>query len=138
MSYPRILLKLATGHGILIGLYHIILPYQWDWSRFTQELPPIIEWSLFALNMFFSVLLILLSALGGMVPGLCNSSEQAGKLIFGAIILFWGIDIGYQLLNPVPAPNAYWFIRPLFLGAAIVNFSLYVVVLRSFMGNRRT
>lgn len=138
MSYTRILLKLATGHGILIGLYHIILPYQWDWSRFTSDLPPIIEWSLFALNLFFSVLLVLLSVLGGLVSVIHDPSGRWGKLILGAIVMFWGIDIVYQFFNPVPVPEAYWFIKHLFLGAAIINFFMYAIVFRSRMIRQAT
>ena len=133
MKYANVLLKVATAHGVLIGLYHIILPYQWGWSRFTQDLPPIIEWSLFALNLFFSVLLILLTLLGGMTYRFLDDAGRLSKMILLAIATFWAIDVGYQLLNPVPAPQVYWYIKPLFLGAAILNFCMYIVVIRSFM-----
>ena len=123
------ILKFASVQGVLIGVYHIILPYQWNWYAYTADLPPMIEWSLYALNNFFSVLLILLSLVA--FREVIGRQEGRGKipLALMACLLFWVIDCVYQVVVPVPAPPAYAFIKYLFFGAALLNAMLYLLIL---------
>ncbi len=122
------LLRIATIQGLLIGVYHIILPYQWNWHAYTSELPPMIEWSLYALNFFFSILLILLS-LVAYKQARQEADKPGAPLSLIACLSFWAIDTVYQIMVTVPAPPAYSFIKPLFLGAAVLNLLLYVGIL---------
>ena len=123
------ILKIATVQGVLIGIYHIILPYQWNWHRYTADLPPMIEWSLYALNFFFSVLLILLSLVAfNEARGLAKGNKKVPMALL-ACLVFWIVDGFYQLIFQVPAPASYAIIKPLFLGAAVLNVLLYALTI---------
>ena len=90
--------------SVALALYHFFLPLQFDWAKFVGEVPGQIRWALFAINFFFSVLLL--------VVGLCvvatawNSfrNEPLALLVVGGAASFWLANFVYLMRFPFPVP----------------------------------
>jgi hypothetical protein len=58
----RSMLLLGGGMSVAMALYHFFLPVQFHWAKSVGEIRPILQSSLFALNYFFSYLLLVVGA----------------------------------------------------------------------------
>jgi len=90
--------------SVALALYHFFLPLQFHWARFVEEVPGQIHWALFALNFFFSVLLLVV---GLSVLATAWSSARNGPLalmVVGGAASFWLANFAYLMLFPLPVP----------------------------------
>lgn len=122
--FTKTALIIAVANAFLIGGYHLILPYQWDWHSHTGELPSMIEWALYALNFLFSILLLILASLAFLSTRKQFFHPPITKALFAGCSLFWLADICYQLLVPIQVPSSFFFITLSFLGAAVFTLML--------------
>jgi hypothetical protein len=107
----RSMLLLGGGLSVALALYHFFLPFQFHWAKFVEELPGQIRWSLFALNFFFSDLLL--------VVGLCvlatawssPHNRPLGLLVVGGAASFWLVNLGYLMLFPFPVPASLYAVK---------------------------
>lgn len=98
----KIALCIGAFLYISIGLYHIFLPYIWNWEEFSKLMPDMIEWALYATNFFMSFLMVLLG-ISTLVIVKKNTIKE-NKLIIYICILYWLANIFYQVVFPTPIP----------------------------------
>jgi hypothetical protein len=101
----RLAILVAGTATAAMGAFHFALPHLFGWSRFTHTLPAEIQWALFALNAFLSLLLVA----GGMASILVvRRTSMADLAPIWAMAAFWVYNSVYQLVWPFPAPVARW------------------------------
>ena len=44
-----------------MGLYHYYIPFQFNWGNYLEQTSPVINWSLYSLNNYFSFNLLILA-----------------------------------------------------------------------------
>jgi hypothetical protein len=100
-----------------MALYHFYLPTQFHWARFVEEVPPAIRWGLFAINFFFSFLLLVVGVF--VVAAAWNGSpaRPAALLVAGGAASFWLVNFAYLMISPMPMPPS--------LGVVKVGLQLY-------------
>lgn len=123
--------KIALTAGavlyISIGLYHIFLPYIWNWQEFSKLMPDMIEWALYATNFFMSFLMVLLGVFT--ITIVIKNTLQNNIYIIYICALFWIANIVYQIILPTPIPvelralKIGFFIPPI-LGLCIYSFCI--------------
>jgi len=107
-----------------MGAFHFLLPRLFGWARYTEALPVEIEWALFALNAFFSLLLLA----GGLASLMAIRRTNGGTAWpIATMAAFWVFNAGYQLLRPFPTPHVRW----LLFGFALCVALLYIAGLFS-------
>ena len=122
----RSLIIVAGAATAAMGAYHFLLPRLFGWGRFTQGLPAEIQWALFALNAFLSLLLLAggsASILTAVRKGSCDWSSH------WVMIAFWLFNCIYQLAEPFPSPGVRWVL--LGFAAAVALFYFVGTVLQS-------
>jgi hypothetical protein len=104
-----------------MAAFHFALPSIFDWDRFASALPTPIRWALFAINAFFSMLLLA----GGLASvGLARRQRPATAVLW-IMVLFWAFSAGYQMLRPFPMAGIRWVL----LGFALATSALYALTL---------
>lgn len=124
--FTKTALIIATANSFLIGGYHLILPYQWNWHEFTSSIPSMIEWALYAMNFLFSILLLILASLAFLSTRQHYVHLPITKSLLAGCSLFWLANICYQMVVPLPVPESFFFMTLSFLGAAFITLFLYI------------
>jgi len=98
----NVLFIAVTLKGIFIGVYHLYLPFHWQWDAGLTDTPEILRWTLFALNDMWSVIIVLLHLclLCCFRKGMEEKQYYLGFFL-AAYWLFHGIIIS---INPMPMP----------------------------------
>ncbi len=125
--------RLGLLQTLAMGLYHFYLPLQWQWPRVAHGLPPTIYWALFALNNYFSFLLVAASVLSWWARDKGEAGLGAPLLPLG-FASFWLFAFGYQMLWPMPLPDLLAWLRLLLPGIALGNAVLFLLALRGSGG----
>jgi len=129
-------LGIAAASSCAMAGYHFALPFIWHWSRFVGNIPATIRWGLFAINAFFSFLLLA----GGLLTVVAarevsrGASPDRGVLI--AMAGFWTVNMLYQVVIPMPLPAKLWALRLLLPGYAALTLLAYLVGLRALRAHR--
>ena len=121
------MLSIAGSFSFGIGAYHFVLPYQWGWSKYSNKLPGMIEWGLYAINSYMSFFFVLLGFFTWRTIYLRKKRNSRDTSILLISAIFWGYTFLYQLLFPVPIPQRLWFIQWAFLGAAFLTTVFYII-----------
>ncbi len=100
----RSMLLLGGGMSVAMALYHFFLPIQFHWAKSVGEIPPILQWSLFALNFFFSDLLLVVGAAVLAAGWNRLRNEPVALMIVGGAASFWLVNFAYLLIFPFPMP----------------------------------
>ena len=124
-----ILLKIAGTSSILIGSYHFVLPYQWQWGKVLNQLPEMIEWAVFAINFFMSFLLLVLGIFTWRAIHLIKHKQTTDLSVLMIAALFWTQNFFYLSLNPPHIPEKLWFIKASFMGSAFLTAAFYIIPL---------
>lgn len=115
-------LVIAGLASAAMAAFHFVLPHVFGWARFVNDIPPPIRWGLFAINVFFSTLLLW----GGVTTIITAFGDRRNTLlsycIFVGMGLFWIIDASYQVIYPFPHVIMRWVL----LGFSIVVSLLYI------------
>lgn len=115
-------LVIAGFASTAMAAFHFVLPHIFGWSRFVNNIPSPIRWGLFAINVFFSVMLLG----GGVITIIATLSDRGKTLlsycIFSGMGVFWIINASYQIIYPFPVPIMKWVL----LGFSIVVTLLYL------------
>ncbi|GAA0179590.1 hypothetical protein SH2C18_24310 [Clostridium sediminicola] len=118
---------IASVLTIVIGISHFFVPFIFPWESFIKELYPPIKWALFAMNYFFSLLLLLGGILTLVAEFKWGMVKGIRKCILGGMGLFWLAGSIYEVIYPFPIMEARWVLP----GVALVIFSLYGISLIS-------
>lgn len=122
ISRYRLYKWIAGVASLSMGAFHLVLPQVFGWGPYVQGLPPAIGWGVYAINCFFSVLLIL-GALLSLRTRI--DSGEAARLVPLGMGVFWAINAGYQLVIPFPVPRSLQFVRWLLVAFPILVCGLY-------------
>lgn len=135
-KHHDLLLKLGTLQTVFIALYHFFLPYQFQWGQHLSDDIPTINWSLYALNNYFSFdLLILALALAYHLyfkPEQFRSIQLLSLLTIG----FWLFSAFYQTVWPMPLPQHLKWLGFVLPGVAVLNSIILAIPLRQLLKTR--
>lgn len=104
----RMLTWIGGAASLGMGAFHLFLPQAFGWGPYVDTLPPAIHWGVYAINCFFSVLLIL-GALLSLRTRI--DSGEAARLVPLGMAVFWTINAGYQVIIPFPVPRSMLAVR---------------------------
>jgi hypothetical protein len=98
-------LLLTAGVGSAgMALFHFFLPSVFQWSRFMTTVPASIVWGMYAINAFFSLLLLL----GSVATIRVALSPGRDSVVVWGMAIFWIFNAIYQLVWPFPARRVAW------------------------------
>ena len=107
----RSMLLLGGGMSVALALYHFFLPFQFHWARFVEEVPGQIRWALFALNFFFSVLLLVVGLLVLATAWSSARDRPLALMVVGGAASFWLANFAYLVLFPFPVPASLYAVK---------------------------
>jgi len=108
-----------------IGIYHVLLPYVWHWKEFTNRLPDLIEWAVYAINFLMSALMIILGVATLYTVNNKSLNLKEKKLLYLICLIFWVLNFAYQLVNPTPIPEDLILLKVGFLIPPILCIFIY-------------
>ncbi len=94
-----------------MGLYHFFLPVQFHWAKFVEDIPAAIRWGLFAINFFFSFLLLVLGVLVLAAAWTRARLQPAALLTVGGGAAFWLVNFAYLVACPMPMPPSLFAVK---------------------------
>jgi hypothetical protein len=117
-------LRFAAIQGLLMALYHLMLPQQFGWASYVPEGAPTVGWALFALNNYFSFNLLMISTSFAYFVFVRRDALLRILLLAFLLASFWTFSFGYQVVRPMPLPNNLswlgYFLPGLALGNALI------------------
>ncbi|OFW11223.1 MAG: hypothetical protein A3H96_25620 [Acidobacteria bacterium RIFCSPLOWO2_02_FULL_67_36] len=124
-------LGIAAANSCAMAGYHFALPVIWHWSRFVGGIPATIRWGLFAINVFFSFLLLAGGALTGVAARVFSRGASPDRGVLVAMAGFWTLNMLYQVIVPMPLPAKLWPLHLLLPGYAALTLLAYLIGLRA-------
>lgn len=104
----KALLVIASILTIMMAIPHFFVPFIFPWERLIKDLYPPIKWALFAMNFFFSLLLLW----GGLLTLISTLkwtiTRRMRYWIHGGMGLFWLVGAIYEIVFPFPILEAMW------------------------------
>lgn len=122
-------LTIAASCSSAMGAYHFFLPSMFHWGAFLKKVPQPIPWALFAINFFFSFLLLAGGILTFITLRALRRSSHSDRGILFAMAGFWLSNTLYQIFIPMPLPARMWPLHVVLLGFAAVTTLAYAVSL---------
>lgn len=105
---PSKLLIIASVLTIFMAIPHFFVPFIFPWEQLVEGLYPPVKWALFAMNLFFSFLLLW----GGLISLIATlkwtKTQGIRYWIYGGIGLFWIVGAIYEIFVPFPIAEARW------------------------------
>ena len=126
-----IALAIAASSSSAMGAYHFFLPSMFHWDADVKQIPSVIQWALFSINFFFSVLLLAGGILTFFTLRALRRSWHPDRGILFAMSGFWLLNTLYQILIPMPMPARLWPLHVVLVGYAAVTTLAYVVSLQA-------
>jgi hypothetical protein len=127
------LLKFGAIQTVLMAAYHFFIPFQFNWGDFLTEGAPTINWSLYALNNYFSFNLLIVALF--LLYHIFNKKEhmQTIKVLSIIAMLFWCFSAIYQIIEPMPLPMSLSWLGYILPGLAIINIGIFIVPLKELI-----
>ena len=127
------LLKIGAIQTILMAVYHFFIPFQFNWGEFLTEGAPTINWSLYALNNYFSFNLLIVA--GFLFYHLSNKKEhiQTIKILSIIAMLFWCFSTVYQIIDPMPLPKNLNWLSYVLPGLALINIGIFSLPIKELI-----
>ncbi|HMB99752.1 MAG TPA: hypothetical protein VKN14_01820 [Flavobacteriaceae bacterium] len=116
-----ILLKIGLIQTIATAIYHFFIPYQFNWTLYLNNESPTINWSLISLNNYFSFNLLTLSIFLLFFLFRKDKNFQAINTLSLIVLLFWIFSFIYQIVDPMPLPNRFNWLKFLLPSIALFN-----------------
>ncbi|MFW6015155.1 MAG: hypothetical protein ACOCRK_01810 [bacterium] len=117
------LIVIASILTILMAVPHFFVPFIFPWESLTKELYPTLKWALFAMNFFYSLLLLWGGLLSLNAILRWRISNEIKYYLFGGLGLFWLIGAIYEIIYPFPIEGA----KYIMLLFALLISLLYVI-----------
>ena len=102
--FGRIACGIAGVNSLVMGAYHLYLPYQFEWRTFTDSIPEMIQWGIFAINFDMSLLMLILGIIGLTITKNWGQHHSTQRVSLGLIAAFWVMHATYLAINPMPIP----------------------------------
>jgi len=127
------LLKLGAIQTVLIATYHFFIPFQFNWGNFLTEGAPTINWSLYALNNYFSFNLLIVALF--LLYHIIYKKEhlQTIKVLSIIAMFFWCFSAIYQIIEPMPLPVSLSWLGYILPGLALTNIGIFSVPLKELI-----
>ena len=127
------LLKLGAIQTVLIAVYHFFIPFQFNWGDFLIEGAPTINWSLYALNNYFSFNLLIVALF--LLYHIFYKKEHLHtiKVLSIIAVLFWCFSAIYQIIEPMPLPESLSWLGYVLPGLALINIGIFIVPLKELI-----
>ena len=119
----RLCTAIAGIASLSMGAFHIVLPQVFGWGPFVDTLPPAVAWGVYAINTFFSVLLML----GALLSLRTRIDSDASRIVPLGMCLFWVINAAYQVVIPFPMPPSLIAVRWSLLAFPVIVAACYAV-----------
>jgi hypothetical protein len=110
-------LMISGALSAAMGAFHFFLPRIFSWEAGLRHADPELRWALFALNCFFSLLLLC----SGMTAIASWWRPELGVSSSLTLAAFWCVNVAYQWLVPPPWPRA--------IALTLLAFAVFVAVL---------
>ena len=131
------LLKLGAFQTLIMAIYHFIIPFQFGWENYLSEKSPTINWSLYALNNYFSFNLLVL-AMALLYFLIFKIKAKHTIITLSTIVLiFWVFSGWYQFVSPMPLPVNLKWLSLLLPGLAIFNALIFVYPIINWSKDKR-
>lgn len=127
------LLKLGAIQTVLIAIYHFFIPYQFSWSEFLPEGIATINWSLYALNNYFSFNLLIVALFLLYYLFMEINRVHTIKVLAIIAMLFWIFSTIYQIIIPMPLPRSLSWLSYVLTGLAIFNIGIFVLPINALL-----
>jgi len=127
------LLKIGAIQTILVAVYHFFIPFQFNWGDFLAEGIPTINWSLYALNNYFSFNLSIIAIFLLYHLHTKKTHVQTVKVLSIIAMLFWCFSAIYQILEPMPLPLSLRWLGYVLPGLALINIGIFSVPLKELI-----
>ncbi|OEK02888.1 hypothetical protein BFP97_15750 [Roseivirga sp. 4D4] len=129
MKHKKSLLKLGAIQTMLMAIYHFFIPIQFQWREYLDEGIPTINWALFTINNYFSFILLVLGF--SLMYHLTNKhhNSEVLKTLSWILLLFWGFNTVYQIVEPMPLPARLGWLSWTLVGISALNSGLFVLAL---------
>ncbi|MEA2021519.1 MAG: hypothetical protein U9N08_03495 [Candidatus Caldatribacteriota bacterium] len=121
IKLARLSCIIASTLTIMIAVSHFFIPFIFPWGSLIEELYPSIKWALFAMNYFFSLLLLLGGVFSLVAEFKWGRVKGIRKCILGGMTFFWLAGTIYEIVYPFPIIEARWILP----GVAFIIFCLY-------------
>ncbi len=127
------LLKIGAIQTVLIAVYHFFIPFQFNWGEFLTEGAPTINWSLYALNNYFSFNLLIIAVF--LFYHLLYKKEhiQTIKILSIIAMLFWCFSTVYQIIEPMPLPRNLSWLGYVLPGLALINIGIFIFPIKELI-----
>ena len=117
----RLCTAIAGIASLSMGAFHLVLPQVFGWGPYVDTLPPAIAWGVYAINTFFSVLLIL----GAWLSLRARIDSDAARLVSLGMCAFWVVNAAYQVVRPFPTPRSLVAVRWSLLAFPVIVAACY-------------
>ena len=124
-----LILKFGTLQTVIMGLYHFYIPFQFNWGNYLEQTSPVINWSLYSLNNYFSFNLLILALFLGRYLISNKENIELIKVLTALLFMFWLFSALYQLIEPMPLPDNLKWIGFILIGVAFLNTLLFLIPL---------
>ncbi len=129
------LLKIGAIQTVLMAMYHFFIPFQFHWGDFLSVGTPTINWSLYALNNYFSFNLLVVAVFLMYHLFYKKEQQQTIKILSVITILFWCFSAVYQIVEPMPLPKNLIGLAYLLPGLAFINIGIFFLPLKELLKN---
>lgn len=129
-------LGIAAASSCAMAGYHFALPFIWHWSRLVGDIPATIRWGLFAINVFFSFLLLAGGVLTAVAARELRRGAPPDRGVLVAMAGFWTLNTLYQVVVPMPLPAKLWPLHLLLSGYAALTLLAYLIGLGALRAHR--
>lgn len=96
----RLLVTIGSSLSIGFGIWHLFVPRIWDWYSYIDPRATELVLAVRAINLFFSLSLILFGSMNLFLAFIPNASKEAAIVVLSATVLLWLSRIIMQLLYP--------------------------------------
>lgn len=129
------LLTFGCLQTLAMAIYHFFIPFQFQWAQFLSGDIPTINWSLYALNNYFSFNLLVVSSF--LLYHLIYKTKKLHTIKTLAVIalLFWVFSAAYQIITPMPLPSSLQWLGIVLPATAFINIAIFSVPLKNLTTN---
>lgn len=95
----KIIYNVAMYIAIVVGLWHFVVPYLYDWYSYLPGIPDILRVSIDWINFFFSLFLVGYSVLLLLVQKEFFKGDRTARIFYGFFLFVWFCRVGITVVH---------------------------------------
>ena len=123
-KFNRKLIYFGCWQSLAMAIYHFFIPFQFQWHNYITDTSPTINWSLYALNNYFSFNLFVVAILLLFHLKFRSDKIYTIKVLVVCILAFWIFSAIYQFILPMPLPKRLLWLQIALPAIALFNTTL--------------